>query len=129
MDSYSICSFLRRNGKLHAYGEDVELKGYSYFYEKLTSWIVNQINSQEDFGPLEDIKNYIASCNNPSELIISIGATRYTPYGESTFLAAGDEVIIALYNHKEESLESLTQELQNANYIKAGRSVLVQKVI
>jgi hypothetical protein len=128
MDSYSICSFLRRDGKLHAYGEDVALNGYSYFYDQLTAWIVNQINTQKDFGPLEDIKSYIKACNNPQKLIISIGATRYTPYGESTFLQKDDAVIIALYNHKEESIESLTQDLNNANYNKTGRSVLVQKV-
>ncbi|MEN4054135.1 MULTISPECIES: DUF5718 family protein [Sulfurimonas] len=129
MDNYSICSFLRRDGKLHAYGEDVELNGYSYFYKKLTDWIANQINTQEDFGPLEDIKSYIASCSNPTELIISIGATRYTPYGESTFLASGDEVIVTLYDHTQENIESLTQDLQNGLYAKENRSVLAQKVI
>ncbi len=129
MDNYSICSFLRRDGKLHAYGEDVELNGYSYFYDKLTAWIVNQINTQEDFGPLEDIKSYIASCNNPTELIISIGATRYTPYGESTFLTSGDEVIIALYDHTKENIEELTQELQDGIYNKNQRSILSQKVL
>ena len=40
MDRFSICSFLRRDGVLTQYGEDVELNGYSYFYEKLTAWIV-----------------------------------------------------------------------------------------
>ena len=43
MDNYSICSFLRRDGEVHAYGEDVELTGYSYFHEKLSNWILNQI--------------------------------------------------------------------------------------
>jgi len=128
MDNYSICSFLRRNGELHAYGEDVELNGYSYFYDKLTQWIVDQINTQEDFGPLEDVKSYIAACNNPKQLIISIGATRYTAYGESTFLQAGDEVIIALYDHTKESIEELTQELESGIYQKENRSILVEKV-
>ncbi len=129
IDNYSICSFLRRDGKLHAYGEDVELNGYSYFYKKLTDWIVRQINIQEDFDPLEDIKYYITSCDNPTELIISIGATRYTPYGESTFLASGDEIIVALYDHREENIESLVQDLQNNLYAKENRSILAQKVI
>jgi hypothetical protein len=129
MDSYSICSFLRRNEELHAYGEDVELNGYSYFYGKLTEWIVNQINTQEDFGPLEDVKSYIKACSNPSKLIISIGATRYTPYGESTFLQSGDELIVVLYNHNQESIESLTQDIKAKAYHKEGRSILVQKVL
>jgi len=129
MESYSICSFLRRNEELHAYGEDVELNGYSYFYDKLTEWIVNQINTQEDFGPLEDVKSYIKACSNPSKLIISIGATRYTPYGESTFLQSGDELIVVLYNHNQESIESLTQDIKAKAYHKEGRSILAQKVL
>ena len=59
MDNFSIASFLRRDGELNAYGEDVELNGYSYFYEKLTDWMTNQIDTQEDFGPLEPIMSYI----------------------------------------------------------------------
>jgi len=128
MDSYSICSFLRRDEKLHAYGEDVELNGYSYFYDKLTDWIVNQINTQEDFGPLEDIKSYITACNNPTELIISIGATRYTEYGEHTFLQTDDEVIIALYNHTKYSKEELTQLIEDKKYEASDISVLTQRV-
>ena len=128
MDSYSICSFLRRDEELHPYGEDVELNGYSYFYEKLSDWIVNQINTQEDFGPLEDIKSYIKACANPQELIISIGATRYTPYGESTFLQAGDEVIIALYDHNKYTLQEVTDSIKEANYTQEAMSILAQKV-
>jgi len=129
MDSYSICSFLRRDGELHAYGEDVELNGYSYFYAKLTDWIVNQINTQEEFGPLEDVKNYIAACNNPEKLIISIGATRYTPYGESTFLQAGDEVIIALYDHSKYTLDNVKESIENTHYTQDAMSILAQKVL
>ena len=41
MDSYSIASFLRRDREVHAYGEDVEFNGYSYFYEKFIDWMLN----------------------------------------------------------------------------------------
>ena len=126
MDKYSICSFLRRGGELHAYGEDVELNGYSYFYEKLIDWILNQINVQEDFGPLEPLSEYIAACENPKEAIISIGATRYTEYGETTFLKKDDEVIISLYNRDDFSLQEVTKNIQNYSYNKM--SVLAQKV-
>ncbi|QOP45211.1 DUF5718 family protein [Sulfurimonas paralvinellae] len=129
MDNYSICSFLRRDDALYAYGENVELTGYSYFYEKLTDWILNQINTQEDFGPLEDIKSYIKECNNPTKLIISIGATRYTDYGEKTFLQSGDEVLIAVYNHNRYSLENIEALLQNKQYEEPALSILAQKVL
>jgi len=129
MDHFSICSFLRRDGEIHAYGEDVELNGYSYFYEKLTNWMVNQINTQEDFGPLEPIEEYIEACEYPSNAIISIGATRYTEYGESTFLKAGDEVIIVVYNREKNSLQDIELSIKNSHYDASSMSVLAQRVI
>lgn len=98
LDNYAISSFLKREDKLYQYGEDVELLGYSYFYEKLLEWIKNQLNTQKDFGPLEDIKSYIKECNYPKKAIISIGATRYTEFGEHTFLKDNDEIFVALYD-------------------------------
>ncbi|WP_294961952.1 DUF5718 family protein [Sulfurimonas sp.] len=127
MDSYSICSFLSRDGELHAYGEDVELNGYSYFYDKLLVWMTNQINVQENFGPLEPLSEYLQACDNPKEAIISIGATRYTEYGESTFLKNDDEIIIALYNRNDFSKEEVTQNIKNNAYDKM--CVLAQKVV
>ncbi|MBU0721420.1 hypothetical protein KJ877_08760 [bacterium] len=129
MDAYSICSFLRRDGEVHAYGEDVELSGYSYFYEKLLDWMLNQINTQEDFGPLEPIEEYIMACANPKEAIISIGATRYTKYGEHTFLKSGDEVVIIVYNAKELSKDAVLESVKNSSYSIESMSVLAQKVI
>ena len=129
MDSYSICSFLRRNDKVHAYGEDVELSGYSYLYEKLENWMTKQINTQKDFGPLEPLSEYISTCNNPQEAVISIGATRYTPYGESTFLKSNDEVIIIVYNAKNITSDDVIKSVQNSSYGNTNMSVLAQKVI
>jgi hypothetical protein len=129
MDDYSIASFLRRDGEIHAYGEDVELNGYSYFYEKLLDWMTNQINTQKDFGPLEPLSEYIATCSEPKEAIISIGATRYTPYGETTFLKSGDEVIIIVYNAKKALHVEILESVKNSNYDNSIMSVLAQKVI
>ena len=129
MDKYAICSFLRRNDTLEAYGEDVELNGYSYFYTQLLEWIQKQINTQIDFGPLEPILEYIKASSYPSQAIISIGATRYTPYGESTFLKAGDEVLIVLYNKDTYSLDEITNKLQKKEYEADDLSILAQKVL
>lgn len=128
MDNYSICSFLSRDGALQAYGEDVELNGYSYFYEKLTEWMLHQIHTQKDFGPLEALESYIEACDNPREAIISIGATRYTPYGESTFLQAGDEILIALYNRNRHSYEDILKMLQEKDKEPKDISLLRQRV-
>lgn len=129
MDDYSLCSFLRRNGEIHAYGENVALNGYSYFYEKLTEWILHQLLTQKDFGPLEPISTYIKACGNPTQAIISIGATRYTPYGENTFLQAGDEVLVALYKRNSYSLDEVIENLKKEQYTLKDMSVLAQKVI
>ena len=128
MDNYAICSFLRRENNLIQYGDDVELNGYSYFYEKLTSWIKNQINTQKDFGPLESVLEYIKACEYPKELIISIGATRYTEYGEKTFLKNGDEVIVVLYNTELYTLDDVINTIEDNNYNQDGMSVLAQIV-
>jgi len=129
MDSYSICSFLRRDNELHAYGEDVELGGYSYFYKKLLDWMIEQINTQKDFGPLEPLSEYITVCGNPSNAIISIGATRYTPYGESTFLKEGDEVFVVLYDHTKTSLDNVIKSIKENSLESTNMSILRQKVI
>ena len=129
MDNYSIASFLRRDGEVHAYGEDVALTGYSYFHEKLTDWMINQLTVQEDFGPLEAIEEYIIECGNPEQAIISIGATRYTEFGETTFLKVQDEVIIIVYNRDEISHDEIIQSVLNNSYEHSIMSVLSQKVL
>ena len=129
MDNYSICSFLRRDGELHAYGEDSELTGYSYFHEKLLDWIFNQITTQENFGPLEPINEYISACDNPKEAIISIGATRYTEYGEKTFLKAGDETIVVVYDKTQISSDEVVEYIESSKYDSEHMSVLAQKVL
>jgi len=128
MDSYSIASFLRRDGEVHIYGEDVELTGYSYFYDKLVEWIVNQIVTQEDFGPLEPLEDYIQACGNPKQAIISIGATRYTEYGEKTFLQPNDEIIIVVYNRDKITNTEVIESVKNKKYDSKIMSVLAQKV-
>ena len=128
LDDFSICSFLKRSGQTQAYGENVTLTGYSYFYEKLTTWITNQLNTQKDFGPLEPLGDYIADSNYPTDLLISIGATRYTEYGEKTFLQEDDAIIVIVYNSKKLSLEKVKNAIQTNNYDENLMSVLVQKV-
>ena len=129
MDNYRICSFLRRNGNVFRYGEDVELTGYSYFYEKLIEWMKNQINTQKNFGPLEPVLEYIQEASYPQELVISIGATRYTEYGETTFLQSGDEVIVALYDDRTHCKNPVFSKIVAGNYEHEGMSILAQKVI
>lgn len=129
MDSYRIASFLRRDGSLFRYGEDVELLGYSYFYGKLLEWMRDQINTQTDFGPLEPIGDYLKAAGLPRQAIISIGATRYTHFGETHFLQEGDEVIVVVYNNDLYCMNPILMMANRGGLDVVGVSALVQKVV
>lgn len=129
MDSYRITSFLKRDGITMRYGEDVQLLGYSYFYEKLTKWMVNQINTQSDTGPLEPISDYLKDAKLPAQAIISIGATRYTHFGETTFLKEGDEIVVVVYDANVYCTNPLLMMVNRGELNVSGVSALVQRVV
>jgi hypothetical protein len=129
MDTYRIASFLRREGMLMRYGEDVELTGYSFFYGKLIEWMKKQINTQSDFGPLEPIRDYLRDAKNPKQAIISIGATRYTRFGEINFLQEGDEVIVVVYDNAKYCTNPILSMANRNAFESEGISALVQRVI
>jgi len=105
MDHYRLVSYLERDEdgetRLHLYGVDSPLLGYSYFHGRLLEWLVKQLNEQRDEGPLECVGGWLARAGQPAEALISIGATRYTEYGESHYLAPGDRAIVAVYDERE----------------------------
>ena len=128
LDHWRICSFVRNKEMLMRYGEDVELSGYSFFYQKLVEWMRNQINRQVDYGPLEPLIEYIEKAGFPQKMVISIGATRYTPYGETTFLKEGDEVIVVVYDNDIYCKNPIMTMAQSSELDAPGVSALVQKV-
>lgn len=97
LDGYRIASFLLREGKALPYGEDSPVAGYSYIWEKLAGWIADRLNNQKDEGPAEDVHAYLTAAGRPGRILVSIGATRYTDYGEHNFLHDGDEAVVVLY--------------------------------
>ena len=100
MDHYHLCSFVERNGVLHPYGVDAPLLGYSYFYTKLKTWLIDEMNTQEDFGPLEDIAAHLKACDYPEQALISIGATAYAEFGENNYLQSADDVYVVAYDSR-----------------------------
>jgi hypothetical protein len=98
MDDFHLCSFVKREGTLHPYGVDAPLLGYSYFYLKLQNWLIEKMNEQKDFGPLEDIGMHLKEANYPTQAIITIGATAYAEFGENNYLQSGDEIFVVVYN-------------------------------
>lgn len=105
MDHYHLCSFVKREGVLHPYGVDAPLLGYSYFYGKLKNWLIEKMNAQEDFGPLENIAEHLRDCGYPKQALVSIGATAYAAFGEQHYLEAGDEVYVMAYDKRSDSVD------------------------
>ena len=98
MDNYHLCSFVKREGVVHPYGVDAPLLGYSYFYTRLKKWLIDKMNTQKDFGPLEDIAMHLKNSTYPKQALISIGATAYAEFGEHNYLQSGDEVYVIAYD-------------------------------
>lgn len=129
-DSYSIASFICTQGIWEAYGEASRLDSYSYFYETLTHWMIKKLNFQEDFGVLQGLYGFVREAGYPTNALITIGATRYVPKNEKRFLAEGDIVSVAVFNHKKYSLEAVERLIKQGDFANLGDiSILKQKVI
>ena len=129
LDNYNIASFIKRNNEIFEYGEDSAIKDYSYIYEKLINWLIEKINNQQDEGPAEKIYDYLVQSNFPSKIMISIGATRYTEFGEKNYLQKGDKSYIIIYPKKKYSKESLIKKIKNDEAFEKEISALIQEVI
>lgn len=130
LDSYRIASFHCRNDEVHRYGEDSAVIDYSYFHETLLEWIIERMNHQQDVGPTENIAELLAQSQYPTQAVISIGATRYTPYGETHFLQAGDTSIVVVYDGNRYNAEEIMQMAMTHDLASGdGMSVLIQQVV
>jgi hypothetical protein len=129
MDNYYIASFLKRDGKIYAYGNNSAALSYNYFYKKLKLWMIDKLNNQEDFGPLENLYEHLKHNDFPNGAIFSIGATSYTHFGENTFLQSGDEIYICVYNIKYNSYEEILNNIVLEKEKIDGASLLHQIVI
>lgn len=98
MEGWRLASFLIRDGELHEYGVDSALGGYTYFGDTLLDWLADRLAHQADEGPLEHIHAHLEAAGRPRRAVISIGATNYTPFGQSHFVQAGDEAVVVVYD-------------------------------
>ncbi len=128
MERYRIASFLVRGGQVHAYGEDSAVRDYSYIYGKLISWLIEKLNTQRDEGPAEDVNAYLNAASRPEQLLISIGATRYTDFGEHNFLHDGDASVVLLYPEDKYSPQEIAARVGRREVEAEDISVLWQRV-
>ena len=106
-----VCSLRTGDGDEHAYGVDSPLLGYSYYGEVLLDWITERLANQKGSpdNPLEDVGALMVASGHPANVLIGIGATRYTDLGESTFLQPGDEAIVRVYDTESNASSELRQ--------------------
>lgn len=129
LDNYRIASFLVRDGIAHPYGEDSAVRDYSYIYEKLINWITDKLNNQKDEGPAEEINRYLNACKCPQQIMISIGATRYTDYGEHNFLQDGDKSVVAVYPESKYTPEQIQTLVESESFFDQEISFLSQQIV
>lgn len=127
LDNYNIACFHKRNGILNTYGIDSPAVEYSYFHQKLLDWIIDRMNNQPDDGPMNNIAEMLKHANYPTKAIISIGATRYTPFGEQNFLQIGDISIVVVYNARKYTYSQI-EEMAKLETFSEDISFLIQTV-
>jgi len=128
MDNFHIISYLKSDDKLTQYGEDSAVLTYNYFYDKLKDWMIDKLNTQKDFGPLEDLSNCIKQSHYTKNMVVSIGATSYTNFGENRFLQDGDEIFIVVYDKRKYTQDDITKNIQNGNTTLENCSILHQYI-
>ena len=128
LDDYRIASFLIRNDKVYDYGENSAVRDYSYIYKKLTDWMLDKFNNQQNEGPAEDIHSYLVAAGHPHKIMVSIGATRYTEWGESNFLQNGDKAVVVVYPESKYTPDQIKKMAALGNFSDRAISALIQTV-
>lgn len=129
LDRYRIASFMIRDGVVYPYGEDSAVRDYSYIYEKLNAWLIDKLNNQQDEGPAERIHDYLISANKPQQVMISVGATRYTDFGTKNFLQEGDRSVVIVYPEDVYTEQEIIERTRKDNLEEDDISVLSQEVV
>jgi len=129
LNDYRIASFLLRGKEAFAYGEDSPVSGYSYIWKKLTDWLIQKFNTQADEFNLENIGLYLNECGCPKQIMVSIGATRYTDFGEHNFLQDGDGIVIVLYPASKYTFNKIHEMVTLGQEFESDVSILKQTVV
>jgi hypothetical protein len=80
-------------------------------------------------GPFEAIPRLLKLADFPKYTLMSIGATRYTDFGERVYLEAADESIVVAYDSSLCSAADVEQLLLDGVVQEEGLTILRQKVV
>lgn len=128
INDYRIACYLIRDNKLYEYGENSFVKDYSYIYNKLIEWMKEKFNHQENNGPLENIHEYLLESGKPEQIMVSIGATRYTKWGEENFLKNKDKSVVIVYPDSKYSEQEIYKLVEAGDFSAKDISFLVQDI-
>lgn len=126
-----LACFLRRDSSVSTYGVDSAVADYSYYGSQLLDWTVERLCHQrdEEGSPLEDVGALLATCGHPSSVVIGIGATRYTPFGESNFLKPGDESIVVAYDGAAHSAEEIRFAVDAGDELELDAASVLRQIV
>ena len=91
--------------------------------------MLDKFNNQKDEGPAEDIHSYLIAAGRPSRILVSIGATRYTAWGESNFLQNGDKAVVVVYPESKYTPEQIHKMAETDDFTDSTVSALIQTVV
>jgi len=129
MNRYRIASYLQRDNEFFEYGIDSPVSGYSYNHSKLLEWVIDKMNHQQDEDPMQAITPLLEAAAYPDFTVISIGATRYTEFGETHFLKTGDRTFVAVYDARRYTPDQIVDRIKSGDLDGEGISALVQDII
>ena len=110
-----VCYLRDADGQEHEYGVDSPLLGYSYYGEVLLDWMVERLANQKGSPdtPLEDVGALMVAPRSPRARPDRHRRDRYTELGESTFLQAGDQAIVRVYDTESDAVSELRQTVSS----------------
>lgn len=130
LSRFRIASFLRRDGVLQPYGEDAPVAGYETLYGDLLDWLTDRLQHQGDGGPLENVGAMLDAAGQPDHALVAIGATRYLPLGETTFLQEHDQAVVVVYDGNQADPDALRAAVTDPAWTGADwASLLRQRVV
>ena len=90
--------------------------------------MLDKFNRQQNEGPAEDIHSYLLAAGRQPRILVSIGATRYTAWGESNFLQNGDKAVVVVYPESKYTPEQIKKMAEKGDFSDRSISALIQTV-
>lgn len=125
LNAYRFCSFHCRDDNWYLCCQDASITDYSYFYQSVIDWLIDTINQQQSEGALHNIYALLANAGYPKQVLISLGASRYTELGEQHHLKAGDKICMVLYHQDKMDFETIQTCVERGSFSILERDALV----